>query len=142
MNSITQDPGGRYQRRAEEGRRRIIWFLIAIGVLCSLAYWWGTESVRSSEAAYKQQAIKLQEERTGLEQTITSLRSEIQSTQVRYQQLVSKYQQEVPTGAFKQLTDMVKKQLNSGIAGERLTLAINSARPPKNCSEPAIKRFV
>jgi cell division protein FtsB len=142
MSFISHDPGGRYRRRAEEGRRRFILYASVIGVLCSIAYWRGAESVLSSESAYQQQAMKLQGERAGLEQTITSLRSEVQSTQVRYQQLEAKYAQEVPTGALKQLTDLVKKQLDSGIEAERLTSAINAARPPKNCSEPAVKRFV
>jgi cell division protein FtsB len=142
MSFIMNDPGGRYRRRAEEGRRRLVLALIVIIALGGVSYWRGAENVRSSESAYQQQAIKLQEERGGLEQTITSLRSEIQSTQVRYQQLEAKYEQDVPTGALKQLTDIVKKQLNSGIDAERLSSAINSARPPKNCSEPAVKRFV
>ncbi len=139
---MMQDSGGRYRQRAVERRRRVTLFLIVIGTLCGLSYWWGGENVRSSEVAYKQQAIKLQGERGELEQTLTSLRSEVQSTQVRYQQLEAKYQQEVPTGVFKQLTDIVKKQLDSGIKPERLSFVIESARPPKNCSEPVSKRFV
>ena len=142
MNFMLQDTGGRYRRRAAEKRRNFLMFLIFVGALCALSYRWGAENVRSSEAAYKQQAMKLQEERSGLEQTITLLRSEVQSTQVRYQQLEAKYQQEVPTGVFKQLTDIVKKQLDSGIKPERLSFVIDSARPPKNCTLPATKRFV
>ncbi|MCE9507543.1 MAG: hypothetical protein K8R48_04405 [Alphaproteobacteria bacterium] len=142
MNFVTQDPGGRYRRRAEEGRRRLVLFLLAAGILSSLSYWRGAENVRSTESAHQQQSVRLQEEREGLEQTITSLRSELQSTQVRYQQLEEKYKQDVPAGALKQLTELVKKQLDSGINAERLSSAINSARPPKNCSAPAVKRFV
>lgn len=139
---MMQDSGGRYRRRAAEARRRAFLFTLFIGTLCGISYWWGAENVRSSEVAYKQQAMKLQEERSGLEQMITSLRSEVQSTQVRYQQLEAKYLQEVPTGVFKQLTDIVKKRLDSGIKPERLAFVIESARPPKNCTEPATKRFV
>lgn len=132
----------RYRQRASARKRRVLWFLLAVGVLCGVSYWQGAENVLSGEVAYKQQALKLQQEREGLEQTITTLRSEVQSTQVRYQQLEAKYQQEVPTGAFKQLTDQVKKQLTAGIKPERLSFVIESARPPKNCSEPTTKRFV
>jgi hypothetical protein len=142
MNLVTQDPGGRYRRRAEEGRRRFILFLLVVGILSSIAYWRGAENVRSDGSAHQQQSIKLQEEREGLEQTITSLRSELQSTQVRYQQLEEQYKQDVPAGPLKQLTGLVKKQLDSGINAERLSSAINSARPPKNCNPPAVKRFV
>jgi hypothetical protein len=142
MSFGMMDSGGRYRRRAAEGRRRAMLFVFVVGSLCGLSYWWGGENVRTSEVAYKQQAMKLQEERSGLDQTITDLRSEVQSTQVRYQQLEAKYEQEVPTGAFKQLADIVKKQLAAGIKPERLSFVIESARPPKNCSEPVSKRFV
>ena len=142
MSFMSQDPGGRYRRRAEEARRRAVLFILVIGTLCGIAYWWGVENVRSGETAYKQQAQKLQEERGALEATITSLRSDLQSTQVRYQQLEAKYQQDAPTGTFKQLTDIVKKQLDSGIKPERLVSVIQSVRPPKNCTTPVTKRFV
>jgi hypothetical protein len=142
MSFISQDPGGRYRRRAAETRRRVFTSAVVIGTLCGIAYWLGGENVKSGEAAYKQQAQKLQEERGALDQEMTSLRSEVQSTQVRYQQLEAKYQQDAPTGTFKQLTDIVKKQLDSGIKPERLLSVIQSVRPPKNCTEPATKRFV
>lgn len=139
---MSQDPGGRYKRRAAEARKRVVSFIIIVGTLCGIAYWWGGENVRSGETAYKQQAQKLQGEKGELEQTITSLRSDVQSTQVRYEQLEAKYQQDAPTGTFKQLTDIVKKQLDSGIKPERLLSVIQSVRPPKNCTPPATKRFV
>jgi len=139
---MMQDSGGRYRRRAAERRRRALLFVVIVGLLCGAAYWWGGENVRSSEAAYKQQAVKLRQEKSDLEQSITLLRSEVQSTQVRYRQLEEKYKQDVPTGVFKQVTDIVKKQMESGIKAERLSLALDSARPPKNCSAPISKRFV
>lgn len=139
---MMQDSGGRYRRRAAEQRRRMLFFLIILGSISGLSYWWGTESVRSSEVAYKQQAIKLREEKDKLEQGVTSLRSDIQSTQVRYQQLEAKYNQEVPTGVFKQLADELRRQLTAGIRPDRLSSVISSVRPPRNCSEPTSKRFV
>lgn len=142
MSFISQDPGGRYRRRAAETRRRVIMFIIVVGTLCGVSYWWGAENTRSSEVAYKQQALKLQTEKEDMEKTITSLRSDVQSTQVRYQQMEARYEEEVPTGDFKILADILRKQLKAGIKLERLQSVIQSVRPPKNCSEPATKRFV
>jgi hypothetical protein len=136
------DSGRRYRQRAAEKRRRIFAFLTVTGVLCAFFYWLGGENVRSGEVAYKQQAMKMKEERKDLEQTITSLRSEVQSTQIRYKQLEAKYEQDVPKGALRQLTEMVRKQLDAGIKAERLATAVETSRPPKNCTEPATKRFV
>lgn len=142
MDLMSYDMGRRYRKRSSEKRRRFVLVLLFLSALSGISYWWGGENVRSSEVAYKQQALKLQEERGMLEQTITSLRSDVQSTQVRYQQLETKYQLEVPQGDFKKLADIVKKQLDSGIKPERLAFVIDAARPPKNCTEPAVKRFV
>lgn len=136
------DSGGRYRRRAKERRNKIYGVLFLLICICGFFYWFGGESVRMSEVAFKQTAMKLEKERTELDGVMTGLRSEVQSTQVRYQQLEEKYKQEVPQGQFKQLTDLVRKQLDSGIKPERLAFVIESARPPKNCSEPSLKRFV
>ena len=142
MNFLMMDAGGRYRRQAAERRRRIITLVLLAVFLAGLFYWWGAENVRSSEVAYKQQAIKLQEERAAVDQTITQLRSEVQSTNMRYQQLEEKYKQEVPQGDFRKLTDLIKKQLDAGIKPDRLAFVIESARPPRNCSEAQAKKFV
>ena len=135
-----------YESSSRHRRKRrnnmLIFLCIVVVLLCSLFYWWGGETVRTSELAYKEQAVRLQEERSGVDQTITSLRSEVESARVRYQQLEAKYQQEVPQGEFRQLTDLLQKQLKGGIKAERLAFLIESARPPRNCSEPQVKRFV
>jgi len=138
----SQGFGGRYQRRAAEGRRRFFIFIMLLAALCIISYHWGAENVRSSEAAYKQQADKLQSERAALDQTITTLRADAQSADLRYQQLQEKYNEEVPTGDLKILTDILRKQLAAGIRADRLTYLIDSARPPRNCSPPTTKRFV
>lgn len=136
------DAGGRYKRRSSERKQKVFIACIFLLALAGVSYWWGGENVRSSEVAFKQQAIKLQEERAGLEGQITALRSEVQSTNVRYQQLEERYNLEIPQGEFKQLTDLVRKRLDAGIKPERLAFLINAARPPKNCTEPTVKRFV
>jgi cell division protein FtsB len=142
MSFMFQDSGGRYRRRTAEARRRFIMLLLITGIISGVSYWWGAENVRSSEAAYKQQAMKLQREREGLEQTITALRSEVQSSQIRFQQMEARYAEDVPSGELAQLTDLLRKQLKAGIKPQRLAFVVESARPPKNCSEPVTKRFV
>jgi hypothetical protein len=134
--------GGSYRKQANERRRKAILVLVLIAILCGACYWWGGEVVRLSEVAYKQQALQLQQERAQMEKTITSLRSDVQSTDVRYKQLEARYMTEVPQGEFRKLTEIVKKQLDGGIKAERLAFVIDAARPPRNCSEPAAKRFV
>jgi len=133
---------GRHRRRQQQKRRKVMWIFLFLLALAGTSFWWGAETERTSQMAFKEKASSLEKERAGLENMITTLRSEVQSTQVRYQQLEAKYQQEVPQGAFKNLTDLVRKQLNAGIKPERLAFVIDAARPPKNCSEVSVKRFV
>lgn len=133
---------GGYRKQAAERRRKATALFVVVLTLCGLSYWWGGEVVRSSEAAYKQQADKLKTERAQLEQTITDLRSQVQSAEIRYQQMEAKYNAEVPQGEFRRLVEIVKKQLDSGIKPERLEFVIDAARPPRNCTEPLVKRFV
>src|SRR5438128_2459357 len=126
--------GGGYRRQQQEKRRKIITVSLIAVALAGLSYWWGGEVVRSSEVAYKQQAMKLQDERGQLEKTITDLKSQVQSSEVRYDQLSARYQAEVPQGEFKRLADLVKRQLDGGIKPDRLAFVIESARPPRNCT--------
>lgn len=133
---------GRHRRRQNQQRRRAAWVVVFLIALAGTSFWWGAETERTSQLAFKEKASELEKQRAGLDNMITNLRSEVQSTQVRYQQLEAKYLQEVPQGEFKNLTDLVRKQLNAGIKPERLAFVIDAARPPKNCTDPAVKRFV
>lgn len=142
MNFMMYESGGRHRKRQAEARRRIVVGVVLIIALGAVCYWRGREQAISEGLAYKEEYTKLQKEREQVDATITQLRSDVQSEQVRYQQLDEKYKQEVPQGEFRTLTDLVKKQLDGGIKAERLSFVIDSARPPRNCSEPQVKRFV
>lgn len=142
MSFPMYDPSGGYRRRAAEKKRRF--FLIATFIISLAAgfYWLGGENVKSSEVAYKQQALRLQTEKEAIEKQLTDARVEVQSTQIRYKQLEDKYNLEVPTGPLKELTDILRQQLKDGMAPDRLAFVLRSARPPRNCSEPVQRRFV
>ncbi len=142
MNHMMFESGGSSRRRAKERRRKIMFRFVLFALVCGFFFWFGGETVRSSEVAFKTKAEKLQQERAALDQKIIGLESEVQSTTIRYQQLEEKYKTEVPQGAFKDLTDMVKKRLDAGIRPDRLAFIINQASPPKNCSPAVAKRFV
>lgn len=133
---------GRTRRRQGDRRRKIMFGIFLFAGVCGFFYWLGGEAVRTSEVAYKQQAMELRVLRGQLEGKITSLQSEVQAALLRYQQLETQFKQDVPQGDFKRLTDLVKKRLDGGIKPERLEFIIDSAKPPKNCIEPQAKRFV
>jgi|AntRauTorckE6833_2_1112554.scaffolds.fasta_scaffold30631_1 cell division protein FtsB len=136
------DPGSRYRRRAAERKRKMMSMLIFLAILSGFFYWLGGQVVRSSEAAYKQQAIKLQDEKKALEERMTALDANLQTLKMEYDKLQNRYQSEVPTGPLKELADLARQQLKDGIAKDRLEFVIRSAQPPRNCTEPDTKRFV
>lgn len=136
------DPGGRYQRKAAEQRQKMIFLLLLLMAVGTIAYWWGGESVRSTEVACHQQASGLEQQRLEMEKKITDLSAEVQTSQLRYQRLEAQYAQDIPEGDHKVLSDLVKVQLKRGFKPSRLASIIEAARPPKNCTEPQVKRFV
>ncbi len=142
MSFVSYDSGSRYRRKAAERRRRLTFVLITIVIFFAIGYWLGGEVVRSSELAFKQRAIKLQNNNDSLEKKIADLRAKVEETQLRYKQLSEKYKREVPTGELRELTGLVAAQLKDGIKKERLAFVITSARPPRNCTAPKTKRFI
>lgn len=138
----TYDSNRRYRRKAQEKRRKVMVLMFVLVAIFASGYWLGGEVVRSSEMAYKQRALKLQSKQDEMEALVTESRTKVKETQLRYQQLEERYEAEVPMGELKELSDLVAKQLKDGIAKDRLSFVITSARPPRNCSSPVTKRFI
>jgi hypothetical protein len=142
MNFMMYESGGRHRKRQAERKRRIVLGIILLFAMAAVCYWRGREAAISEGIAYKQEYAQCQTDSTAKDQKLTELQSQVQSAQVRYQQLDAKYKTEVPQGDFGQIAALVKKQLDSGIKPERLSFVIEAARPPRNCTEPQVKRFV
>lgn len=136
------DPSSRYRRRANERKRKMMTMVVFFIIFAAFFYWLGGQVVRSSEAAFKQQAIKLKDEKQALEENLTQLDANLQTLKMEYEKLLTQYDREVPTGDLKELADLTRKQLEDGIAKDRLEFVIRSARPPRNCTNPETKRFV
>ncbi len=136
------DPGRRYRRRAVERKRKMMMMTFFLILFAGFFYWLGGQIVRSSEAAYKQQAQTLEQEKAVLESNLTELDGNLQTLRMEYNKLRTLYQSEVPTGQLKSLVDLTQKQLEDGIDSERLEFAIRSARPPRNCTDAETKRFI
>ncbi len=142
MSFSSYDPGGRYRRRGQNRRNKFLKGMFFLMIICGACYWLGGEMVKASEHAFKQQAFTLKSERENLEKVLTELRAKVQTSSVRFNQLKEKYDNEVPKGDLKLVTDLAKKQLDDGIDSKRLLLAVRTARPPRNCSDPISKRFI
>ncbi len=133
---------GYNSRRAKEHKKRLIKFWAIMVIVCLISYKIGYDSVRSREAAYKEQTLELQKDRGRMEEKITSLNSKLQLYKIRYQKLAIKYKDNVPAGDLEHINNLIKKQLDAGMKPERIYSIISSTQPPQNCSRPIVKRFV
>ena len=142
MRISSYNPQDRYRRRSSE---RMTAFMVVIGVL-GLAFvtgiWFGKQNAGQQERSLKKQLKTLQTEHQELQDTLTEARAEAQTAQARYDQLQETYKEVLPEGPMQELAALVKQQLDEGRSPERLKFLIRSARPPRGCTEPEIKRFV
>lgn len=132
----------RYRRRSNE---RIAGMTVVLIVLClsfAMGFWLGQQGSRHNTTFLTAEVEKLEKERDTMQESITGLRAETQTAVARYDQLQKTYEEVLPEGPLRDLTQMLKVQLDEGRDPDRLAFLIRSARPPKNCTEPETKRFV
>lgn len=132
----------RYRRRSNERMAGLMVVLAIVGLSFAMGFWIGQQASRQNTSYLKNQNQKLNTERDELQNTITELRAETQTANARYDQLQKTYEEVLPEGPLRDLTQMLKAQLDEGRDPDRLAFLIRSARPPKNCTEPETKRFV
>lgn len=132
----------RYRRRSNERVAALIVVLIVVCMSFAMGFFIGQQASRQNNAFLKSEVDKLGKERETLQDSITELRAETQTAVARYDQLQKTYEEVLPEGPLRDLTTMLKAQLDEGRDPERLAFLIRSARPPKNCTEPEVKRFV
>lgn len=142
MRVSSYNPQNRYRKRSSE---RMVAFLVVFGILVlafGFGFWVGKQKVGQGERSLKRQLETVLDERETLQDTVTELRVEAQTATTRYDQLQATYEEILPEGPLRDLTALLKQQLDEGRSAERLAFLIRSARPPRNCTEPETKRFV
>lgn len=133
-------------RYRERTFKRMITFLLCVFLFAgaiALGFFFGKQyavlqiSTLEKEVEDRDASIK------SLQDQLTKIRAEAQTALSRLDQLKGQYEKDLPTdGPMRELVDMVRKQVESGMPADRLAFLIRSARPPRNCSDPLSKRFV
>ncbi|MES2729688.1 MAG: hypothetical protein V4621_06295 [Pseudomonadota bacterium] len=137
------DPSGRYQERARRQTVQMFAMLAGIVILFMLGLWVGRQYAAAQLKSYAKQTQAQQTQVQEMQEDLTALRAEAQAAQMRYEQLNIQMSSVYPAdGPLRDLVDLTRKQLEAGLAPERLALVIRSARPPRNCVDPVTKRFV
>lgn len=142
MTLNTYNPNNRYRNRAMQKLSNAASMIIVIGLSASVGFWMGKQYGAEKQISLADQVKELTNERNTLQQNVTELRAEAQTANTRYEQIKAEYNAVLPEGPMQDLTRLVREQLTQGMAPERLSFVIKSARPPTDCTEPETKRFV
>ena len=137
------NPRRRYIERDRRRNNKIAMSAAVLIAVCALSFWLGRQHSIFQINSMKKEAEELRGQVTALQDQVTKLRAETQTATSRFDQLQQEYQKDLPNeGPTRDLLDLVRKQIADGMSPERMAFVIRSARPPRNCTDPASKRFM
>ncbi|NQZ14323.1 MAG: hypothetical protein HRT94_05825 [Alphaproteobacteria bacterium] len=142
MSLNTYNPDSRYKDRAAQRFVAFLKFLSVVMVSILIGFWFGKQFAAEELIVLKDRNAALEEERELLQESVTELGAQAQTAETRYRQLQEQVDSIIPKGPMQDIATLVRDQLEQGMDPERLSFVIRSARPPTNCSEPDVKRFV
>ena len=137
------NPQSRYRQRSKQRFYSFLMMVIVFGFVAGVGYWVGGQSYLAQIKSQQRQITALEQDTETLRNELTEALTQMQEADMRYQSLQSEVEALVPSdGPMRGLVDLIKAQLAEGGNPERLTFLIQSARPPRNCSDPDTQRFV
>lgn len=143
MTISSYNPKRRYRERSAEKTRTFLMFLIIIGCSAGFGFFLGRQYAVQKILMLEKQVASVNAQRQQLQDDLTSLRAESQTAKTLYEVMERKILKEYPEGGpLREVLEKAREQIADGIDPKRLILALQSAQPPKNCTEPQIKRFV
>jgi len=142
MSLSSYNPHNRYRERAQARMTNAISMVLVIALSACVGFWMGKQYGVEKNISLEDQVENLTKERNTLQGNVTELRAEAQTANTRYEQIKAEYNAILPEGPMQDLTKLVRQQIDQGMAPERLSFVIKSARPPTGCTDPETKRFV
>lgn len=143
MTFGSYNPRRRYVERDRKRNNAVITSLLVLAAIGATCFWLGRQHAAFQINSLKHETEEARTQMTSLQDELTKLRAEAQTANSRFTQLQQQYQQELPeSGPVRELVTLVTKQISEGMSPERLAFVIRSARPPRNCTDPASKRFM
>jgi cell division protein FtsB len=136
------NPHSRYRERSMQRVSNSIAMVIVIIMSTGVGLWFGKQYAAQNQISLNEQVKTLTTQNTELQESVTELRAEAQTANTRYEQIRAEYESQIPEGPMQDIIKLVREQLGQGMAPERLSFLIRSARPPTGCNEPETKRFV
>lgn len=142
MRLNSYNPDARYKERAAQRFAGFLRFLAVVIISILIGFWFGKQYGAEQLIVFKDKVKALSNERDLLQENVAELGAQAQTAETRFQQLQDQVDSIIPKGPMQDIATLVREQLEQGMDPERLSFVIRSARPPSNCSEPDVKRFV
>jgi hypothetical protein len=136
------NPHDRYRRRKANQITSIVISLCVVGFIFGFGYVMGKQFGAQDAIVLRKDVEELRGLTETLEREKIESLAEAKTANIRYEQLQETYADITSNGDLKEMVDMLRSQLESGMDSRRLKFVIRSARPPQNCSDPETKRFV
>ncbi len=143
MSLSSYNPRDRYRDRAVRRINKALLFLILVGGSTTLGFMAGRQHATVQIGSLKKEVETRDEQMKTVQEELVAARADAQTANSRFELLRVQYEKDLPQGGpTREIFEMVRKQIDDGMAPERLAFVIRSARPPRNCSDPTSKRFV
>lgn len=137
------NPRNRYRDRSVRRFNKALLFATVMGGFFALGFFIGGQNAVVQNGTLKMELADRDDRLKTMQDELTTVRAEAQTATSRLEQLKTQYEKDIPQeGPMREIVDMVRKQIDDGMAADRLAFVIRSARPPRNCSDPTSKRFI
>jgi hypothetical protein len=137
------NPRSRYRERAIQRFNKAILFFIVMAACFGFGFFIGGQNAIVQNGTLKLEVEDMTTRLKTLQDELTAVRAEAQTATSRLEQLKTQYEKELPAeGSLRNIVEMVRQQIADGMSPDRLEFVLRSARPPRNCSDPATKRFI
>ena len=136
-----------YLGKKRRQRRRQFWFGVAKWLLAlSIITAPGLFAYETGSVMAERQVLNLRQDVSKREETIGDLRrrnGELEAALEASNAEVERYRNEAPSGATKELLDLVRQRLAAGVEASRLSFVIGAAKNERDCDEtPVTRRFI
>ena len=143
MHNNVYNTHNRYRNRNRAQFKKLAFLTAFVGALFFIGLWLGEGRSGSEQTYFKSQVEDRTKQIEELQEELMLSRANAQTAEMRYEQLQNDVLAELPfDGPLRDLIEELRSRLDEGVNPERLSFAIKAARPPQNCTDPAVKRFV
>ena len=127
----------RTRRRRQRRWQLLKWAAMLAGILAAgfYSYETGSRLTERKVERLKEQIQALGNEIQGLEQDNDRLAEVARNAKVKVQEWQQRYRQDIPTGNMKSLYEILRRKLETGVAGDRLAFILNQATNRHDCAE-------